>query len=143
MKNNRLIFIIGLILLIVLVWYINYRLIRKIPKSIPINTVYTSHKPVVFDSLMKNDYVYKDLTRDPFNVVNRDTISKEPVMPLFSLAGVVLTHDGSLALMQLRDGNVYTMKKDEKYLGVTIKEITPRQVTIEYRGKKEVLNVLQ
>ena len=132
-----------LTVLVVLVWTFNVRLLKKLPAKINAGAIQT--KPILFptDSLIRDDFVYKDLSRDPFNAVLRDTINKEPVMPAFTLAGVVLARTGSLALMQLADGNVYTMKKGEKCLGVTVKEITSRQVTIEFRGRQEILQILQ
>lgn len=143
MKISRRLKICVLSVLVVLVWTFNVRLLKKLPAKN--NSGTTQTRPISFptDSLIRDDFVYKDLSRDPFNAVLRDTINKEPVMPAFTLAGVVLARTGSLALMQFADGNVYTMKKGEQCLGVTVKEITPRQVTVEFRGKREVLQILQ
>ena len=92
------------------------------------------------ESLSQSDFKFKPLKRDPFNVTV-DTGPKEPQMPQLSLRGIIIAKDGALALMELPDGNVYPMRKGEKYLGVKITKITSKEVTVDFRGKKETFTV--
>lgn len=129
--------------MILIIWYLNFQFIQKIQAKG--KEIKTSYRETIsrFDSLPKYDFIFKDIKNDPFNIsVNiTDTIAKAPTMPMFNLKGVVITKGGALALMELADGNVYTLKKGETYLGVKIKDITSKDVTIEFRGKKETLRI--
>lgn len=142
MKIKKLIIIFFLIVIVALVWIFNLKFISRIKSQ------RAEMKPIIStslfsaESLEKSDFKFSPIKRDPFNIIV-DTGPKEPVMPLFSLKGVVITDNGALALMELSDGNVYPMKQGEKYLGVKIKKITSKQVTAEFRGRKTTFTVLQ
>ncbi len=139
MKARRFVIILPVIIIIIIIWLFNLKFISQIrtqteglgaPPEISLFTL---------DSIKKADYKFVPLKNDPFNVLV-DTSSPKPA-PQLLLRGVVVTDQGSLALMELPDGNVYPMKRGEKYLGVEIRKITPREVTIVYRGKKEILSI--
>ncbi len=142
MKIKKPMIMILLIVIIVIIWTINIRFMSSMKiqkatmKPIPNTPMFST------DSIGKVDYDFKRVERDPFNVIV-DTEPQEPLMPLFSLKGIVLMENGALALMELPDGNVYPLKKGEKYLGVKIKKITPKQVVVEFRGKRETFTVWQ
>lgn len=92
------------------------------------------------DSSFKADFEFLPLKRDPFNAV-LDTGPREPVMPQFSLVGIIIGRGSALALMTRPDSNVYTMKKGETYMGMKITDITPKQVMVDFLGKKETLTI--
>lgn len=125
--------------MIIIIWYFNLHFIKKI-RSQKIE-IQTPQRNVLFspDSLPRFDFVYKNVKRDPFYVII-DTVAKEPA-PRFSLRGIVLSKQGALAVIEMPDGNVYTMKKGDKYMGVKIKKITPKTVILDIRGREQVLNV--
>lgn len=141
-KKAKALLIPILIFVLAIIWFFNVRFITKIKTHMPESTDVQSVSAFSAESLAVSDFKFKPLKRDPFNIII-DTGPKEPVMPKLSLKGVVLTEDGALALMELADGNVYTMKQGEKYLGVTIKKITPKQVIVEFRGRKVTFEVWQ
>lgn len=138
MKVKEILTSLVLFTLIVVIWYYNIKLVKNIPAHQSKSEI-PSFNPTEIDSLPKFNFVYKDVKRDPFNVVF-DTTRKEPVKPLFTLKGVVLSQNGSSALIEVF-GQTYLMRKGETYLGMKIKEITPKDVVIEFRGKKEILRL--
>jgi type II secretory pathway component PulC len=142
MKMKKPAITLSLVVVVFVIWFLNVKFIKRIKEhnttSDPVS--YTSIPSA--ESLKTNNFEFKPLKRDPFNVIV-DTMPKEPEMPSFSLRGVVLAEDGALALMELADGNVYPMKQGETYLGVKIKEITPKEVTVVFRGRKQIFTVWQ
>ena len=142
MKTRKAFVIPVLIAVVAITWLINAKFITSIRNKASEPTLVESELPFSAESLTISDFRFTPIKRDPFNVVI-DTGPREPVMPKFSLRGVIITKDGSLALMELADGNVYTMKQGQKYLGVAIKKITPKQVVAEFRGRKITFEVWQ
>jgi type II secretory pathway component PulC len=142
MKAKKALIIPVLIVLMAIIWIVNARFLSNITRETPKPVIVEHELPFTAESLATPDFKFTPLKRDPFNVII-DTTPKEPVMPKFSLRGVVINKKGSLALMELSDGNVYTMKQGQKYLGVLIKEITPKQVIAEFRGHKVTFEVWQ
>ena len=142
MKILRVLAVPVLIVLVVIIWSINTHFLSSIRSNKSKTTSVTKELSLFADSSIVSDFKFTPIKRDPFNVVI-DTTPKEPAMPKFSLRGVIITEDGSLALMQLNDGNVYTMKQGQKYLGVSVKKITSKQVIAEFRGRKVTFDVWQ
>lgn len=143
MKKKKILIVIFLIVLMVIVWYINLHFIKKIqPQNAMITTPHRDVSSIV-DSLPTFNFEYTDLPRDPFRIPV-DTSSTAPrtyTPPKLSLRGVVLAKDGAIALIELSDGRVYTMKQGDKYMGVKVKKITPKSVVIDYYGREQTLNV--
>lgn len=142
MRIKKFFIIPVLIVLVTTIWVINAKFLSKITGGTSRPDVARHETPFSAESLITPDFKFTPLKRDPFNIII-DTTPKEPVMPKFSLRGVVISEEGSLALMELTDGNVYTMKQGQKYLGVSIKKITPKQVIAEFRGRKVTFEVWQ
>ncbi len=140
MKVSKIAILISAIVVVIVIWFFNIRFIRIISsmkgriEPVQDTSLFTVEAPA------KSNFEFKPIKRDPFNVVI-DTGPKEAAMPAFSLQGVVLTNDGALALMELANGNVYTMKQGEEYLGVKIKKITPKEVIVEFRGRKVTFGI--
>ena len=142
MNTKKVMVIVILLMVIVAVWYFNVHFIRNIhSQRVEVNT---PRRETFFasESLPRFDFVYKDVQRDPFRVIV-ETVAKttEPIPPRFYLRGVVLAKDGAIALIELPDGNVYTMKKGDEYMGAKIKKITPKSVVLSIRGHEIILNV--
>ena len=142
MRLKKLLIIPILIVLVTIIWVINAKFLSRITGGTQKTDIVEHETPFSAESLATSDFKFTPLKRDPFNIII-DTLPKEPLMPKFSLRGVVISEEGSLALMELTDGNVYTMKQGQKYLGVTIKKITPKQVITEFRGRKITFEVWQ
>jgi len=140
MKLRRLLIIIPILIITSVIWYMNLRRLKEITYK---DQGYEITKSAYFysESLPGYNFIYKDIQRDPFNTIP-DTITKEPSRPIFILKGVVLCADKASALIEF-SGETYLIKKGEAYLGVKIKEITPKSVTIEFRGKEEALYILE
>lgn len=139
MKAKKGLIIFILLALILSIWYYNWQAIKKIPGSNMV-TEMPHNNVLIVESLPEIDFVYKDIKYDPFNLFI-DTTLREPTKPILCLKGIVIAKGEALALMELSGNETYLMKKGETYLGVKIKEITPKYVTIEFRGKKEVLKI--
>jgi type II secretory pathway component PulC len=140
MKIKRIYILLPLIIFVIIIWIFNINYISNITTRT--NEIQPKPSTSFFsaESISKSGFKFKPLKKDPFNVVV-DTGPKEPQIPVLTLKGVVLARDGALALMELPDGNVYPMKQGEKYLGVKIKKVTPKEVIVEFRGKKEIFTV--
>jgi type II secretory pathway component PulC len=140
MKLEKLLMIIPLLIITSVIWYTNIRRLKEIADK---DQGYEITERVDFysDSLPGYNFIYKDIQRDPFNVIP-DTNTEEPTRPSFILKGIVLCEDKASALMEFT-GETYLVKKGETYLGVKVKEITPKSVTIEFRGKEETLYILE
>jgi|GEM_PF-3352312 len=140
MKPKSLLIIILLLIITFVIWYANFKRLKEIVDK---DRKYeaTQHDSFYSESLPQYNFIYKDIQRDPFNIVP-DTIIKEPSRPSFILKGVVLSENKASALIEF-SGETYLIKKGETYFGIKIKEITPKKVTIEFRGKEEVLYVLE
>jgi len=142
MNSTKVIIIMILLMVIVIVWYFNVHFIRSIQSQQ--TKLETPDRETFFasESLPKFDFVYKNVKRDPFRVIV-ETVAKttEPIPPRFYLRGVVLAKDGAIALIEMPNGNVYTMKKGEEYMGAKIKKITPKSVVLNFRGHEIILNV--
>lgn len=143
MKINRFLIVIFLLIIIVIVWYLNFHFIGKIRSQTVNAGTSPQENHSVIDSLPKFDFEYTDLPRDPFRIPADTTPSIRTTYspPKLSLRGVVLAKDGAIALIELSDGRVYTMKQGDKYLGAKIKKITPRSVVIDFHGREQTLNV--
>jgi type II secretory pathway component PulC len=140
MKIKKFYILLSLIIFVIIIWIFNIRYISNITTHTNEPQPKTSTSFFSPESILNSGFKFKPLKNDPFNVVV-DTGPEEPQMPTLSLKGLVLARDGALALMELPDGNVYPMKQGEKYLGVKIKKITPKEVIVEFRGKKEIFTV--
>lgn len=142
MNSKKGIVIVILLMVIVVVWYFNVHFIRGIQSQQ--TKLETPDREPFFasESLPRFDFVYKNVQRDPFHVIVK-TVAKttEPIPPRFYLRGVVLAKDGAIALIEMPDGNVYTMKKGDEYMGAKIKKITPKSVVLNVRGHEIILNV--
>ncbi len=140
MKPKKLLMIIPLLIITSVIWYANIKRLKEISNR---NQGYelNCHIDFYFDSLPQYNFVYKDIQRDPFNTIP-DTNKEEPTRPSFILKGVVLSGDKASALVEF-SGETYLIKNGETYLGVKIKEITSKSVTIEFRGKEETIYILE
>lgn len=127
-----------LIIVILVIWIYNLLLVKNLPVQ-PEQSANKTFDSKYIDSLPLFNFEYKDIKRDPFNVI-LDTTPKETVKPVFTLKGVVLSQGESSALMEIFN-ETYLLRKNETCVGIKIKEITPKSVTIEFRGKEEILKL--
>jgi len=142
MKASKFIIVLILIVVVFILWYFNLMFLSRIKtRNVEMKPI---KRPAFFspESIKTAEFKFMPLKTDPFNVTV-DTAPKEPGMPRLSLRGIVIARDGALALMELPDRNVYPMKKGQKYLGVQILKITPKEVTVRFRGEKETFTVLE
>lgn len=124
------------------VWVFNISLLAGIGSQVQKNPAEDDMNIVYWDTshAESNEVSFKPVKRDPFNVFV-DTTPREPPMPKLSLRGVVLTSKGALALMELPDGSISTMKKGDTYGGVTIEDITAREVVTRFRSKQFIFAI--
>jgi hypothetical protein len=140
MKRKRLLMLLPLVGIIAIIWSLNFNNLGIICKhsddvrSLSIDSLVSS------DSLYGDHFVFENLDHDPFALLP-DTMPEEPIMPTLSLKGIVLARGDALALMELPDGNVRPLRKGEEYLGVWIREITAKHVTVIFDGKAHVYSV--
>jgi type II secretory pathway component PulC len=140
MKTKKYIIAPVLFLIILIIWILNiiiFKHIGRIQTSIKTPNRQESYSP---ESLPSYNYVFRNIDRDPFNAWVPDTSVKEPVMPVLKLRGVVMSKNGALALIELSDGYVYTMRIGETYKGITIKQITPKGVISVFRDRIDTLH---
>ena len=140
MKKKHFLFIVFLIFAVVVVWTVNFVLLRNIHTGKDMSDPEEISHVSSSESLTVETFTFTPLKRDPFNVVV-DTVPQIP-MPRCVLRGVVLTGDGAVALMELSDSKIYPMKKGDVYKGVKIKTISQDQVILQFRGRTDTLLVL-
>jgi type II secretory pathway component PulC len=140
MNKKKIIGVVVLFILAAVIWRINLKYFGSIRQFKSVSSPIPEKMESLPDLVVKSDFEFIPLKRDPFNTI-LDTGPREPVMPRFSLVGIVIARGSALALMARSDSNVYTMKKGETYLGMKITDITPKQVMVDFSGKKETLTI--
>lgn len=143
MNTKKVVVIVILLVLIGSVWYFSIPFIRDIYSQQQI-VVNPPHREsfFTFESLPKFNFVYKNIQRDPFYAVAETVVKVSESTPLrYYLRGIVFAKEGAIALIEMPDGNVYTMKRGEEYMGAKIKKITQKSVVLKIRGHEIILNV--
>lgn len=136
--------VILLVVLVLVVWAINGRLLRAIiaaPRPAPQHAASARIDSVRLD--MAN-FVYKPLGYDPFySLQPADTLSRQRTIPKLKLRGIVMTRKGNLALLETEANEIFDLKEGEEVKGLKLEKITATSVVLAYRKQRVELKVLE
>lgn len=136
--------IIFLVLLALVVWLINARLLKGIINVKPVEQNMTKENQTDKTLIKQDNFVYKPLGYDPFfSFQPPDTSRQKNLMPSLKLRGIVITKKGKLALLETEAKEIFNLKEGEELKGLKLKKITSKSIVLQFGLRQVELKVLE